>query len=425
MSSAHFSSVFETDSDFGGLIEKAENPTQFFPSGLLLNPKLGERIRVRCKAVVSEAIQRKPMSNWDENVILATSGSSLTSGPGDQGTPPLARLVILGRSQLEASARGVIAALEITKTDRLGLCLPLFHVGGLSIPIRARLAGASVSCFKEAWSVSAFQKWIQSVTVVSLVPTQIFDLVKAGVQAPSSLRVCLVGGGRLDPSVQVQAVELGWPIILSYGMTECGSTMAICRLNSKNGGGEPQFTLLPHVKARTGSGTDRLEVKTPALMQSVLTVYEDRFSVTDFRFGDWYLTEDRVALSGKSDLALLGRVGDVVKVLGELVDLNAVEREVRSVTQQLKIDFNDVSVVANPEIRRGYELIVFLEGKLSALDQEFELQTIKALIDQRLTGVQRIAEVHVIDRFPRTPLGKIIKAELAKLKLLKDEGRFE
>ena len=131
--------------------------------------------------------------------------------------------------------------------------LPDFHVGGLGIWARAYLSGAAVVDFKQAhpgkWQSQAFYQYIQQVkgTLSALVPAQIYDLAALECPAPSSLRAVIVGGGALLPGLYERAVALGWPLLPSYGLTECGSQVATAALESWQQK-EPSLQLLPHLK---------------------------------------------------------------------------------------------------------------------------------------------------------------------------------
>src|SRR5207253_1068669 len=77
------------------------------------------------------------------------------------------------------------------------------------------------------------KKWKdRKVTLTSLVPTQVFDLVSANLTAPKNLRAAVIGGGALDPSLYLKARELGWALLPSYGLTECASQVATASLDS-------------------------------------------------------------------------------------------------------------------------------------------------------------------------------------------------
>lgn len=143
-------------------------------------------------------------------VLLATSG-----------TTALSRLAMLGYGNLYYSALGMVAHASISVGHRMLLCLPLFHVGGIGVMMRAFLAGATVVIHDKSTPLS--EQLQEEITHVSLVPTQIRRL-SPNLTLPR-MESILVGGARLDP-IELQRRE-GWPIQLSYGCTEMGSTIAI------------------------------------------------------------------------------------------------------------------------------------------------------------------------------------------------------
>ncbi|MGB1697556.1 MAG: AMP-binding enzyme [Thermoplasmatota archaeon] len=55
-------------------------------------------------------------------------------------------------------------------------------------------------------------------THVSMVPTQLYRALEAGIQP--TMECALVGGGRLDAELAARAIHAGWPVYSTYGMTE-------------------------------------------------------------------------------------------------------------------------------------------------------------------------------------------------------------
>ena len=91
-------------------------------SFLLLNPRLSETWR--------ECVLVAEFPDLKDHVWLGTSG---TSGN--------LKMVALARTALEANARAVNSHLGVTSRDVWLNPLPLFHVGGLGIVVRAALGG--------------------------------------------------------------------------------------------------------------------------------------------------------------------------------------------------------------------------------------------------------------------------------------------
>ena len=109
------------------------------------------------------------------HVVFATSGTS--------GAP---KLVCLSRDALLASAAAVNTHLEATPDDRWICALPDFHVGGYGVWARAYQAGGAAKSYQGAWNATSFSEQCQDfgVTLGSLVPVQIFDIVRAGLRLP-------------------------------------------------------------------------------------------------------------------------------------------------------------------------------------------------------------------------------------------------
>src|SRR5574343_1237617 len=124
----------------------------------------------------------------DTALIIATSGS--------EGQP---RAVLLGNAQLDAAAAGANARLGLRAGDLWLDCLPLQHIGGLSILWRCARAGAGVLLHGSFDAVQvAADLAIQPVSHISLVPAMLARLLELGARPPASLRVALIGGAALS-----------------------------------------------------------------------------------------------------------------------------------------------------------------------------------------------------------------------------------
>ena len=97
-----------------------------------------------------------------------------------------------------ASAEAAARHLGSRPDDRWLACMPLFHVGGLSILLRAALAGLPV-VVHERFDPEAASHALdtEEITLVSLVPTMLERLLDARGErpAPPRLRCVLLGGG--------------------------------------------------------------------------------------------------------------------------------------------------------------------------------------------------------------------------------------
>ena len=161
-------------------------------------------------------------SEFRGHLALATSGSSIKSGR---------KWALLSKAAILKSAEAVNRHLRSTQNDRWLLALPTFHVGGLSLYARAHLTGSEVIPMPmafSAWDPFCFLETVEKrgVTLISLVPTQLYDVVACRLSAPRSVRALVIGGAALPEALYRGARELGWPVLPSYGMTECASQIA-------------------------------------------------------------------------------------------------------------------------------------------------------------------------------------------------------
>lgn len=337
------------------------------------------------------------------HVIFATSGSS--------GAP---KLVCLSRSALLASADAVNAHLEATERDRWLCGLPQFHVGGYGIWTRARQLGGQVESYLGAWSALSFCDQIQAfqATLTSLVPVQVFDIVRAGVRCPPTLRVVLVGGGALSPQLGQAARDLGWPVLQTYGMTEAASQVATQKLNALTSKFEnAPLPVLDGWEVRSDA-LSRLQLRGRWLFTGYIERQPGgwRFSASPGA-GGWFTSEDLgtvETIDGAAFLRISGRGGRTVKVLGELVNLNPLE--------DLLVEFADatgdaMALETIDDERMGKRVVLVVEDSVS----KKEIQDLIERFNERVAPFERIRGVARLKEIPRSPLGKIQRRRLAKM----------
>jgi O-succinylbenzoic acid--CoA ligase len=334
------------------------------------------------------------------HVLFETSGSS--------GTP---KWIALSKSALLASAEAVNRHLEVTPHSCWGLALPAHHVGGFGVAARAFAAGCAFREFGRRWDPSAFAIWLaeNKVTHSSLVPAQVHDLVTAGIRAPSSLRAIVVGGGHLDAGTGQAARALGWPVLASYGMTEAASQIATATLASLETIYQPTpIPLLPIWQAET-SPDQRLRISGPALFSGTLIRKNETNETWTFipRLSEWHETSDLVTLENRC-LTPLGRSDLRVKVLGELVDLEAIERELIQLSEG-RLQPGSFVIVAIPDARAEHALVPVFDA---AANREI-IDAVLSAHARRAPGFQRLQAPRLLENLPRSPLGKPHRSRIA------------
>lgn len=314
---------------------------------------------------------------YPELCYFRTSGSSAAG---------VDRWVGHSREGLLASAEAVGKHLNLSSKDRWYLALPIHHVGGVGVLARAYVHGSAVTKHHGKWDAhtAALAMQQQAVTHVSFVPTQLVDLISKNISCPATMRAVIIGGGALDQDVEKRARELDWPVLRSYGMTETASQIATGSCDQSD-----WLDCIDGWEMRLSS--DQLfEVRGKSLFKGYLSFENDRLEWQVRDPDAWHTTSDIVELADRR-LKFIRRADRRVKILGELVDLDAIESQLRSATGA------EVLIVPVAHERRGVSLVPVAEHPVAL---------------PHLRGVERLEKLLVIDTFPRNEMGKLKRVDI-------------
>lgn len=359
---------------------------------VLINPRFPLEER---EEILNRLGTSPPLS---DHFWMATSGSTSYS-KGEIKWTALSKEAIL------ASAKAVNEFLECTCSDIWLNPLPFFHVGGLGIFARAFLSNSPVvdayNLVNSTWNVHQFYELLHQsqASLTSLVPAQVFDLVTARKRSPPALRAVVVGGGALSEEIFFYAKENGWPLLPSYGLTECASQVATASFQDASGSLFPKMTLLPHIQAYVNPA-DRLVLKSSALFTLYAIKKEAQTEFIDPKVNGWFETEDLAEIdNGK--LKIQGRLNHFVKIGGESVDILRLEGILDGIKAKHACVF-DMALFPMPELRLGH--VIHLAVKI--MPENLFWMPSSRIFNARYFLLKKFGRCISLSRFPERTLGK-------------------
>ena len=313
--------------------------------------------------------------------ILFTSGS--TDAP---------HRVNLSTGNLLWSALASAAVLGTRPDDRWLSCLTTAHVGGLSIFLRSAVYGTAV-VIHDGFDETAVNRAIDEdgVTIVSLVAAGLARvLADRGARTfPPSLRCVLVGGGPIPDDLIAECARRHVPLAPSYGLTEASSQVATRApfAEGLHGAGRP----LPGTLVKLDVD-DEILVKGPTVSRDALSP------------DGWLHTGDLGHLDEHGCVFIQGRSDDLIVSGGENVQPLQVEAALSTHPAVA-----EVAVAGVPDGSMGQAVVAWVRLKPGRRAKVEELRT---HVRQTLAGFKVPRRVHLVERLPTTPLGKIARREL-------------
>jgi o-succinylbenzoate---CoA ligase len=306
------------------------------------------------------------------------------------GTSGAARSVGLTYGNHLWSAVGSAFRIGVDPADRWLCCLPLHHVGGLSIVVRSVIYGTG-AVVHDGFDVDAVATSLEAdgVTLTSLVPTQLVRLLEAGVDL-SGPRAILVGGGPVPVDVIEEAAGRGAAVVQTYGLTEAASQVTTL---------EPQESLRRLGSAGRPLLTTHLRIKDREILVQGPTVAPGCADEDG-----WLHTGDLGRIDDEGFLYVEDRLGDVIVTGGE----NVVPTEVEEVLMRHPSVAEAAAVGrSDPEWQEAVVATVVLRD--GAAISEDELRDHCA---SELAGFKVPKRFEFTDALPRTASGKLLRRKL-------------
>lgn len=370
----------------------------------------------------------------DQAVVLFTSG---TSGK--------AKAVSLNWKQLRDAACASNKHLGVKEHEVWQLALPMYHIGGLQIVVRALCAHGSFVLYRrfdagqiigdaidyDVAHISVVDKMLQDLIAEDERQLSEFHKKTSGLMGRhardcgsfedepvlSFYRSILLGGAAANPATLQAARASKARVWASYGMTETASHCASSLVDDAFDG---RLQLLPGYEAEVlepdEQGFGLLALKGPGVCEGYINAQAD---MSDAGF---FITGDRARLVGCS-LEVAERTEDLFVSGGENIYPAEIEKKLRLIS-----GVSDAYVFSIPDTTWGRRPVACVERACGVSGDEpddFRLSSaasaqsfaegVAAALETVLAKIYRPDEILVLDRFPRHGIGKTDRAALRRI----------
>jgi len=268
-------------------------------------------------------------------------------------------------------------------------CLPLHHLGGWMQVHRAiRTSGSVFFCSyrdlgEERLDSKLKDRWL------SLVPTQLFHLLKSPPAVKNLRRAkgIFVGGAAMSIKLTALCRKENLPVWPTYGMSETAGMITLLSADEFLNGREGVGKALPHADLCLPADKSRISVKAKSLC---LAKPPDTFGP-----GDFFQTEDYGEVDRLGYWKVLGRGDRVIVTGGEQVDPGFVEKAILGtglVEQCLVMGIKDE--------QWGQRVTAYLSPSGA------DLSRIQDLVRETVFGANYPKQWNLTDELPLSEMGK-------------------
>ena len=358
--------------------------------------------------------------------ILGSDGSDFAPAMGDDeiavilftsGTTGVSKGCAIPHRSSVRAAESMIEAFDLTDRDCVYSPYPLFHVGAAQYDVLPAMMVGGRAVIRDRFSVSAFwpdvarhgATWFMALGSVQ-------QLLWAAPPCPEETRHKLrfFWGTPLPVDPEAFEARFGVRVVRGggYGSTDAGSVAL--PLFDKPGAGK---VLDRYEVAIVDGADDKLPVgqvgelvirpNEPAIMAAYYVGMPEE-TVKAWR-NLWFHTGDLARLDDVGDLHFVARIAERIRVKGEMISAYEVEEVLLS-----HHAVEDCGVIGIPDGTGEETVTAFVTLRQGARVSPEELA---AFCGPRMSRYMVPAAVEICRELPRTPTGKVSKAELRKLAL--------
>lgn len=348
----------------------------------------------------AQAYTQQEIASQETALIIFTSGSR---------SKPKGVMITYGN--LLHSAIGSDSVIGYNETDTWMATLPFYHIGGFSIIIRALTFRLTLYMPDDTKAVT-LKKALDCFNPahISLVSTQVVQLLEEGYAPGSGLKSVLLGGGFFSDELIFELLKAHWPIIKVYGSTECASHITAHWVKDDehlSSAGKAIAGDRVTIRDKKGNLLPADSIGEIVLEGPVVTKgYINNAQETEkkYKIGK-YFSDDFGYLDSEGFLYLSARRDDLIISGGENIN----PAEIEAVLLKFP-PVEEAAVFAEDDHYWGQIPAAVI--KLRDKNEILTLESLNNFLQGKIASYKLPKKLYLTDSFPKTEMGKILKKEL-------------
>lgn len=325
-----------------------------------------------------------PLNEWEKELYLflnewfSDTDFVLAQTSGSTGEP---KPIELPKSIMIGSAERTIEYFGLKPGNRILLSLPCRFIAGKMMVVRAMVGQMNLVTVDPTSDFDFLEN--ERFDFGAMVPTQVIKTLEqaSGKEKLGNIHNLLIGGTGISSALENQLSSCSNRVVLTYGMTETASHIAIRELSGNRK--SEYYRCLPGIKVSINE-SGCLKIHLPELHEQLQT-------------------NDLAELQSDTIFRINGRSDSVIISGGIKYSPEAIEKKLEPLINRR------FAISSLPDEKLGEKLVLVIEG------EPFNIEELSHQIKKHLPKFERPKAIVFMTSLPETDSGKVKRADLSTL----------